>query len=802
MWGTFRPQALISARAAVPHSPLMGFMYHPASSLDIRHLSTDNQDKISSFSWSRHDGRYFGDQHIVDDDLNLRFTTHFQHHPDQADAWTIRVSAVPLDINKPTEPVSLVFYAAAGPDEVDSRTNTVNMDDAHLWGTVGLADGALLSKEGLDGDVELEGEAEAVGGRYRVVVKEPAFGTVSDIASGDSAASEAVSLGRASGSRAYRRARGDIPDIKLLPVDCFHVASLPGDAKIAWAVEKILDRLLRKSHQENKQDPVRPVYLLNDAIQSGSPGVLVQRIVQAPFEMDATFVRSEGRTEKEIDSIVEEDMGGEMLAKLLERSREHFDKKFENVFRLKAKGVSVDEQVFAKASLSNLLGGIGFFYGSSVAHNKKADASDGKDSVEFLDPVGLLTATPSRALFPRGFLWDEGFHQLVVQRWDQELSRDCMQSWLGAIQATGWIPREQILGLEARSRFPQHVQHLMIQNPKVANPPTILMPLRVFASIGIAASESNETNAGICESASSDDGKCEESGNPLAEFSLSVLERVIQYYSWLKRTQSGREPNSFRWRGRSAEIKAPEGYPLTLASGLDDYPRAEVPSTRERHVDLHCWMAWASGALAKLSEKAGKNATSFWEEHQQLRKALIDLHGSKLEDSPRREDLLLCDYDGDEKVCHEGYTTILPLVLGLLDSNDTRIGAILDALEDPLLLRARAGVRSLSRSDEWHRKGDDYWTGSVWMPFNFLTVAALRTKYSVEEGPYRGRATKIVKDLQKSIVENAFRVFSETGQLWENYSPDDDASGKSGRQFTGWSSLVLLIYADMFDGVT
>ena len=51
-----------------------------------------------------------------------------------------------------------------------------------------------------------------------------------------------------------------------------------------------------------------------------------------------------------------------------------------------------------------MLGGLGYFHGSSLVAVRGA--------VQLTPPAALLTAVPSRSFFPRGFLWDEGFHQV------------------------------------------------------------------------------------------------------------------------------------------------------------------------------------------------------------------------------------------------------------------------------------------------------------------------------------------------------------------------------------------------------
>lgn len=91
---------------------------------------------------------------------------------------------------------------------------------------------------------------------------------------------------------------------------------------------------------------------------------------------------------------------------------------------------------FSQAITSNLLGGIGYFYGTSIVDpsfsaewdddgSSDLYGDDDKQSTSkgphLTEPKALLTATPSRSFFPRGFYWDEGFHLLHVGEWDNDL---------------------------------------------------------------------------------------------------------------------------------------------------------------------------------------------------------------------------------------------------------------------------------------------------------------------------------------------------------------------------------------------
>lgn len=124
-----------------------------------------------------------------------------------------------------------------------------------------------------------------------------------------------------------------------------------------------------------------------------------------PFEVEFVFLTGEAQTNR-FSSLM-----GESFTKKLKSKTQEFDVEFDQKFG--DQEITEEVQEAKKKILSNVLGGIGYFYGSSKVKLPVEGQTEGvgfaiKDHFE----TALLTATPSRSFFPRGFLWDEGFHQV------------------------------------------------------------------------------------------------------------------------------------------------------------------------------------------------------------------------------------------------------------------------------------------------------------------------------------------------------------------------------------------------------
>lgn len=345
-----------------------------------------------------------------------------------------------------------------------------------------------------------------------------------------------------------------------------------------------------------------------------------------------------------------------------------FNDRFETLFPIPDSfAVSNREALksFSKAITSNLLGGIGYFYGTSIVdkgfafewdqeddYDDGAETQDDHQGARFTEPRALLTATPSRSFFPRGFYWyghlsplapyacstsfisrDEGFHLLHIGQWDNDLSLEILKSWIDLIDENGWIAREQILGDEARSRVPPEFQ---TQVPTFANPPTLTMAVTDFISRlmaqndGPSAAELGMDFAmggqqvpltGFVES--TERGSKNLSYKEGLEFLRSIYTPLRRHYDWFRRTQRGQikqygrkarsRTEAYRWRGRS------ETHVLT--SGMDDYPRA-LAHAGELHLDLISWMGFFTRTMGGIAEFIGETEDA--ESFREIEKAIIE----------------------------------------------------------------------------------------------------------------------------------------------------------------------------------
>lgn len=479
---------------------------------------------------------------------------------------------------------------------------------------------------------------------------------------------------------------------------------------------------------------------------------------------------------------------GLALTAELARHQAAFERRFEETFGLERKGFPAPQRRFAQAALSNMLGGMGYFHGRPLVQSPLHE-----QPVPYPES-SLFTAVPSRSFFPRGFLWDEGFHQLLLARWDPELSREVLAHWLDLMTAEGWIPREQILGDEARAKVPPE---FVVQHSETANPPTLFLALQRL--LGAA---------------------------PLP-YLRRLFPRLRSWYEWYNGTQAGPLPHTFRWRGRDPD---PERFlnPKTLASGLDDYPRASHPSADERHLDLRCWMALAAGVLAEAAERLGEPA----EPYRRAQEALSD--NALLERLHWAEELsAFADFGNHSRavglrreavraapgrpppaprlvrevreaprprfVDALGYVSLFPLLLQLLRPDSPRLGAVLAAMRDERRLWTPFGLRSLSRDSPLYMQRNTehdppYWRGSVWININYLALRALHG-YADQPGPHRERAAQLYGELRRNLIDNLYRQYAESGYLWEHYS-DSTGRGQGSHPFTGWSALVVLMMAE------
>ncbi|KAG7665090.1 CWH41 [[Candida] subhashii] len=764
LWGPYRSSLYFGIRPRLPRSLLSGLMWFSMDDYNgvgkIRHFY-EQHDNMKHANWVSYDPRIGGRQIIDDHECHVKLTFDFVKSAD-GHSWGVKIRSDP---HPGYENVKISFVWYSGLEGEDKKSPSKNQRSGYL---------NIENKRnvlGYEGVVTLFGISEELG---------------------------AFDLKINDGPKTNKHPKGNSSHPELDPSKSHHYSLTVPDDNV-WKAKEIFVTMLQESVKKLVEElngietiPPENLYILRDLNDFEGNLHFVQKIYQGKCEFDVVYTNSMSpRTE-----IITFENINEKSQQILVQ----FDIKFKEHFQLSPPFTnSPKHQKFGKEVLSGLLGGISYFYGD---HLVDRDTVFDEDSFESHDlhgqlegPHELFTLVPSRPFFPRGFLWDEGFHLLPLLNYDSDLVLDITKSWMNLIDSDGWIAREQILGPESRSRVPVEFQ---VQSPQIVNPPTLTLALTYlldkihgYGDLSepiIIDDQLNRENLGRFVLHHPD---------VLTNYTREVYPKLQAHFEMFRRTQQGyidefdrgTNPEAYRWRGRTVTH--------CLASGLDDYPRALPADVAELNVDLLSWIGIMSRSMGMMAEILGieKDVVKYKKIEADIVENLEKLHWS--EEKKTYCDVSVNEDDEDIHVCHKGYISLFPFLTKLIPEDHVeKLGAIIDLIADAEELWTEFGIRSLSKSDEMYKTGEDYWRSPIWININYLILESIQYYHAQSathmSSELREKFAKTYHDLRLNLVNNIVDQWEKTGFIWEQYN-DETGSAQGAKNFLGWSSAVLLM---------
>lgn len=656
-------------------------------------FTCEQHQGMAGYGWDEYDTRKGGVQTIHDAGNGVDITTSFIKVPGGANggSWGARIKGVPRP---------------GAPD--DLRTQLLfSLGQEGLGSTLEpTGDG---EDTGFSGDVTFVGNSEPLGD-YKIVItkgtgEHPPAGDFDDELDFEKTAVQSLTL----------------------PPEYLWQSKGIAFRQLGERVNGLMDRIDKES-----PPPAWQIYALPHKPAAGNAHI-VQKVFEGAFEFDIIFSSASAGKDLTSDDITRE----------IQETTESFGERFSSVFAPKAPFTADKYNKFGRSMFSNLIGGIGYFYGHHLVDRSYApeyeEDDDGfweaaaearaRGEQKLEGPYELFSSIPSRPFFPRGFLWDEGFHLLPISDWDIDLTLEIVKSWFNLMDEDGWIPREMILGDEARSKVPEEFQ---VQYPHYANPPTLFFVIDSFIARlqkianGSAPPQKEKLSQG------------ESLGTAYLDNTSLGLDYLRQLYpllrrqfEWFKKTQYGdiksydrdaySSKEAYRWRGRTPRH--------VLTSGMDDYPRSQPPHPAELNVDLMAWVGLMAKSLINVAQTIGiaEDVEEFKKVLDAIEHNLDDLHWSEKEGCYC--DATIDDYEENQLVCHKGYVSLMPFLTGLLKSDNPKLGKILDLIGDEEELWSPHGIRSLSKKSEYYGTDENYWRSPVWMNINYMAVTQLYVSF-------------------------------------------------------------------------
>ncbi|OQR93277.1 mannosyl-oligosaccharide glucosidase [Thraustotheca clavata] len=773
-WGTYHSGLYFGIRSRTFPEHVSAGLLWTSSNEDVSqiHHECTERDRFETYGWTKHDGKHFGQQSIRDRINRMQLDTTFLKPPlDQnqysTTSWASRIAVNPLYQEKGlAESNSLFFYFDLGCQDDAPEHSCRNDILKQLQWRIDEPEDCIEPMA--DGISCLEMQIHASHPTIEIYNFQTRI--------------QAHFRGREASLLYWGDANVNVVNVK----------------------EKTLQYAQRTS--VNRQD--LEIELPNE-VDDDATNVIVQLKYDPRRVTDVVLhVVFAEADEEYVTPVVVYD---EVISSLEKSFSSQFDKVFPlSKTQLNGKSLSLELIDTAKAAFSSLIGGIGIYL-------------EDHDQIQETSPLPLYSAVPSRSFFPRGFLWDEGFHQLGILSFDAEITMDVIDHWFGTMDTNGYIAREQIRGQLAQKRVPHE---FLVQHASHANPPTLLLTIEKLI---------------------------EHQGDSLAfkKWLKTLMPKLQTWFEWFQSTQEGTIPNTFRWRGRHEDGRL---MPNTLASGFDDYPRASTPSDDERHgSDV---LSRIADILQVPSEKFKSLRTTYsttldqlhWHNNLYLDFGLHSADGTfenmvvircagqngegidatiPVQQLQRGNPDAACPSShprflyplGDgaggllkkqvfkpntirkQFVEHVGYVSFLPLFLKLVPVDSDKLPILLSHIQEHLL--SPYGLRSLSPSDVYYNRpnapGDaPYWRGAIWINMNYLALDSFQYYASHASSEQVRKAYRSTYNtLRQTIVKTISDEYKSTGYFHEQYN-DDTGKGQRCHPFTGWTALIVNILAESF----
>ncbi|EGR28287.1 mannosyl-oligosaccharide glucosidase, putative [Ichthyophthirius multifiliis] len=311
---------------------------------------------------------------------------------------------------------------------------------------------------------------------------------------------------------------------------------------------------------------------------------------------------------------------------LIQRYNENIQKKLKSQQNLQKCTVS---------AVSNLFGGLSFKYGQlkllQINHNQI--------------PKPIFSFTPSRQRFSWSFLWDDGFHNAIASKFEENISKEIIKSWLDTMTEDGWICREQTRGEEAEKLC--NCPEFLWKDNRDGNPPSLILTIDFFIRehMDIIKELQNE----------------------------GYVEKIEKWFQWYMRTQMINDIDIFEKKMKVSFSNG--GTKMEVQNNLLIVVWMIIPETINIYLNISL------------------------QDILMLKVGCIILH-----------------------ISHFGYPNILPLALGLINQDTLELETIVQHIQNENVLWTKYGLRSLAKNDYFFEKGQNYWTGPIWIHINYLVL--------------------------------------------------------------------------------